>query len=204
MRNQNLLTGFTIVEVLITVAIFILIVVVIFSIYLTSQRFYQRGEVRAELLQNGRVILERLAREIRQAEEIVTPLPQLPDNPDNPPPEEIEFQDGHIPSPYQELGSDYYYIRHYLATTTGELYRQYRVYCFDSCEICNTYFRWNDTKIVGEEIVKAHPCDLEDKIIGEYAKELKFWGSGLINISLTLFKQNEKIDMQTKILGRNL
>lgn len=193
-------TGFTIVEVLITVTIFILIVVVIFSIYLASQKFYQMGEVRAELLQNGRVISERTAREIRQAEEIVTALPQVPDNPDNPPPQEIEFQDGHTPSPYEHLGSDYYYIRYYLATTTGELYRQYRVYCFDPCETCSSYFRWND--IQGED--QAQPCNLEEKMIGEFVKEVKFWGSGLINISLILSKRNEEINLQTEIFGRNL
>lgn len=200
MQNQKFLTGFTIVEVLITVTIFVLIVVILFSIYWASQKFYQRGEARAELLQNGRVVLERMTREVRQAEEIITALPQMPDNPDNPPPQEIEFQDGHIPSPYQYLGSDYYYVRYYLATSSQELYRQYRVYCFDPCAICSAYFRWNDT--LGED--QVHPCNLEEKIIGEYVKETKFWGSGSINISLILTKQSEEINLQTEIFGRNL
>lgn len=192
--------GFTIIEVLITLTIFILIIVIVFSVYWASQEFYQMGEVRAELLQNGRVILERTTREVRQAEEIVTALPQVPDNPDNPPPQEIEFQDGHTPSPYEYLSSDYYYIRYYLTISTQELYRQYRVYCFDPCETCAAYFRWNDTQ-GGDQ---AHPCNLEEKMIGEFVKEVKFWGAGLINISLILTKQSEEINLQTEIFGRNL
>jgi len=195
--------GFTLVEMLITITIFLLVSGAVFNLFSFSQKFYSQGTIQAELLQNGRVILERMAREIRQAEEIVTPLPQTSDNPDNPPSSEIEFQDGHSPSPYEHLGSDYYYIRYYLSTSTGEIYRQYRVYCFDPCSDCHTYFRWNDTRIEGEETVPTHPCNLEEKIIGEYVGNLKFWGDGLINISLILKNRGQEFDLQTKIFGRN-
>lgn len=196
--------SFTLPEVLIVISIFVLVSIAVFNVYFSGQKFYGRGEVRAELLQNGRIILERMTREIRQAQEIVTPLPQVENNPDNPPASEIEFQDGHTPSPYEGLGSDYYYIRYYLSTTTGELYRQYRVYCFDPCSTCNSYFRWNDTKVEGEETLHSHPCNLEEKIIGEYVSDLKFWGTGIIGISMTLEKGGEGLDLQTKIFGRNL
>ena len=201
--NRRSNTGFTLVEILITITIFVLVSIAVFNLFSFSQRFYSQGTIRAELLQNGRVILERMAREIRQAEEIVTPLPQVADNPDNPPSLEIEFQDGHEPSPYEYLGSDYYYIRYYFSTSTGEIYRQYRVYCFDPCLICNTYFQWNDTMIEGEEIVYPVFCNLEEKIIGEYIDDLKFWGAGLIDISLVLKNRGQELDLQVKLFGRN-
>ncbi len=201
--NRRSNTGFTLVEILITITIFVLVSIAVFNLFSFSQRFYSQGTIRAELLQNGRVILERMAREIRQAEEIVTPLPQVADNPDNPPSLEIEFQDGHMPSPYEHLGSDYYYIRYYFSTSTGEIYRQYRVYCFDSCLICNTYFQWNDTMIEGEETVYPVFCNLEEKIIGEYIDDLKFWGAGLIDISLVLKNRGQELDLQVKLFGRN-
>lgn len=200
-RRSNI--GFTLVEVLVTITIFILVSIAVFNLFSFSQRFYSQGTTRAELLQNGRVILERMAREIRQAEEIVTPLPQISDNPDSPPFSEIEFQDGHDPSPYEQLVSDYYYIRYYLSTSTGEIYRQYRVYCFDPCSICDTYFQWNDTIIENEEIVYPIFCNLEEKIIGEYVDDLKFWGAGLIDISLVLKNRGQKLDLHTILFGRN-
>ncbi len=195
--------GFTLMEVLVAMAIFIVAVVLIFGIYFTSQKFYQRTEIKAEILQNARVVLERITRELRQTQDIITVLPQVSDNPSNPPINEIEFQDGHFPSPYASLGSDYYYIRYYVSDETGEINRQYKVYCFDNCQTCSTYFRWNDTQVVDGVTTQAHSCVLEDRVVGEFVKEIKFWGAGVINISLKLEKGNEEIDFQTNVFGRN-
>lgn len=204
MPKKYLHSGFTLTELLVTITIFIIVIVAVYSVYVLSQKAYREGEKIAEITQNGRVILERMIREVRQAKEMVTELPQVPDNPDKPPPSEIEFEDGHTPSPYEELGSDYYYIRYYIPEDSNELKRQYRVYCFEECAVCDTYFRWNDTRIVDSTEENTHPCLLEETTIGEYIAELKFWGSGLINISLVLSKENKEIGLQTKILGRNL
>ncbi len=194
--------GFTLVEILVAMAVFVIAVVLIFSIYFVSQKFYQKTETKAELLQNARVILERITRELRQTQSIVTVLPQTPDNPSSPPANEIEFQDGHIPSPYASLGSEYYYTRYYISTT-GEINRQYKVYCFDDCQTCSAYFKWNDTQIIDGVPTIAHGCLLEDRIIGEFVKEIKIWGAGVINIYLKLEKLNEQIYFQTNVFGRN-
>jgi len=196
-------SGFTIVEVIITITIFCLVVGLIFNIYIFSQKFYRQTEIDAELLQNGRTILERISRDLRQAAELVTQLPQVPDAPQDPPPSEIEFQDGHTPSPYQELGSNYYYIRYYVNADTLELYRQYLVYCFDPCLSCASYYRWNDIMLVEGGQVQPQPCNLEDRVVGEYAQDLQFWGSGLINVSLNLEKGGQTVNLKTAIRGRN-
>jgi len=88
--------SFTLTEIIVTITILILIIGAIFSLYISGQRAYQKGEAASELTQNGRLILERMTREIRQTGEIITPLPDVPDNPDDPPPEEIFFKDGHL------------------------------------------------------------------------------------------------------------
>lgn len=204
MIKQNYSKGFTIIEITVTMSILIIVVMAVLGISFLGQRFYRYGEIRAEILQNGRIISERIAREIRQADELVTQLPQVPGLPDNPPSLEIEFQDGHTPSPYDYLGSEYYYIRYYIAVSTNEVYRKYIVYCFDDCGTCTEYFRWNDTKMVGGAEVGTSACELEDRIIGEYVQDMNFWGAGLINISLTMQKGTEQIDLNTKVLGRNL
>jgi len=195
MRNNK---GFTLTEILIVVVIFLLIGIVVLDIYLLSQKIYQRGENQAELLQNGRIILERITRELRQAKEVVSALPEVADNPDDPPFSEIEFQDGHTTS------TDYYYIRYYIPEGTEEIYRQYRVYCFDACESCFDYFSWDDIEIEGEEIIHTHVCNLKEKIIGEYLSDLKIWGGDLINIILILEKNNEGIQLKTSIFARNI
>jgi len=202
--RQTYHIGFTLIELLVTITVFLLVMGAIFEISIFSQRFYTTGETQAELLQNGRVILERITREIHQTEEVVTPLPKVLDDPDNPPLAEIEFQDGHFPSPYEDLNSDYYYIRYYLSTSTNQVSRQYRVYCFDPCSTCNSYFRWNSIKIEDEQTIYSHPCNLEEKIIGEYVSGLKIWGVKLIQISLNLEDKNETFELRTKVFGRNL
>lgn len=183
--------------------IFCLMVGLVFSIFAFSQRFYRQTENDAELLQNGRIVLERISRDLRQAVEMVTQLPQTPDAPENPPLSELEFQDGHTPSPYEQLGSDYYYIRYYLDANVKEVHRQYRVYCFDACASCSAYFRWNDIRIELGQEVHALACDLEDRVVGEFIDGLQFWGAGLIDISLDLNKDGRTVNLQSAVLGRN-
>ncbi|MDD5433528.1 MAG: prepilin-type N-terminal cleavage/methylation domain-containing protein [Candidatus Pacebacteria bacterium] len=196
--------GFTLVEVLVSMTIFSVSVILIFAIYFLSQRFYKKSELRAEILQNARVVLERMDREMRQTQEIVTALPQVKDNLAFPPASEIEFQDGHNPSPYASLGSDYYYIRYFIDGATGEIHREYKVYCFENCGECVDFFRWNDSQITDGVPIQAHSCILEDRIVGECGQELKFYRPGPISVFLRVGKQNEQIDFQTNVYGRNL
>ncbi len=264
--------GFSLTESVVSVAVLVLIFTVIYSVYLFNQKAYQEGETMAELTQNGRVILERIARELRQAEAIVTVLPQTDQGAGNP--VEIEFQDGHIPfisvtstvqtagantitlaadsssstdyyngmfikiiantgvgqirkiveydgatktavlqedwdaipdnSSIYRLGSEYYYVRYYVSAGSNEVNRQYRVYCFDSCDECDVYFSWDDTRI--ETPATTSPCVLEERVIGEYVApgDLSFWGTGLVNIFISLTRGDQEINLSTKIFGRNL
>lgn len=79
-------TGFTLVEMIVISSIFLILMVVVYSVFLFQQRAYSSGENSAEIIQNGRVILERITRELRQAKKIINTLPAS----------EIKFQDGHL------------------------------------------------------------------------------------------------------------
>lgn len=214
MRNSSKkLNGFTLTELLVMIGIFLIVMVAIYSAHVLSQRAYRESETAAEITQNGRVILERMVREIRQAKEIVTELYYDETGATS----TLEFEDGHTPilSRYQGLGSDHYYIRYYIPTSTNELRRQYRVYCFDDCQfdncqpqsdvctnVCSSYHRWNSTQEITP--TSTHPCVLEDKTIGEYVVGLEFWDLPVINTSITLEKNQKRINLRTKIFGRNL
>ncbi len=97
-KNKRFLTGFTLTELLITITVMSLVIGVVYGAYILSQRAYRAGGISAEILQNGRVILERMSREIRQAREIVTDLPEGRVDPSD----EIIFQDGHLLAIFEE------------------------------------------------------------------------------------------------------
>lgn len=274
-------TGFTLTEMLVVIAISGLIVVAVYSVYALSQRAYREGETMNEITQNGRVILGRLTREIRQAREIV------PDTPSD----EIIFQDGHLPEVSEEdiaqgggvdgegvsyitlaltasdekdfykdmfieiiggaevgqikkivsynetnqkaevdsdwdtnpddtseykIETSYYYIHYYVVPQddSNNIQREIITYCISedsvdgdcqaeaSCKTPGTCTSWGATLDAGECLLEV---TLEEaQIIGEYVDSLEFWGSGVINIALTLAKKDKSIDLQTKVYGRNL
>lgn len=184
-----LTAGFTLTELLLAVILTALILLLVLSVYLISQKAYTQGDLRAELNQNGRVILDRMVRELRQASSLVTVLPPDDTNPSLIP-SEIQFQDGH----QQEFIR---YLRYYLEGT--DLKRQLIVYYFTYEP--NTYVTWNAVDSFGNS---PEQSVLEDKLVGEYVQDLSFWGENIIYISLTLNKNDKSVSLQTKAYGRNL
>ncbi len=174
-------------EIIISIALFIAIITMVYSIYSLSQRSYNQGGDENELWQNARVVFDRMTREVRQAKNLVTEIPIS----DNDPASEMQFQDGH------DL-SEIIYIKYYLDNT--DLKRQVLAYCFD--EEPETYVIWNGVDEFGNP---PNELILEDRIIGQWFSDLNFWGEdGLINISISLTKKNKTIDLLTAVYGRNL
>lgn len=180
-------SGFTLTEVVIALALFVLISVVLYSIYTLHQKAYTTGEARAEILQNGRVILERMTREIRQAKNIVTELSDDETGATS----TILFQDGHDISTIQYI--------HYFKEGFN-IKREKIAYYFSGDS--TTYVVWNANPPQGQE--KIATTTEASQIIGEYVASLKIWGLPLINISINLEKGGQIVDLKTKILGRNL
>ncbi|OGY44679.1 MAG: hypothetical protein A3B89_04320 [Candidatus Buchananbacteria bacterium RIFCSPHIGHO2_02_FULL_40_13] len=182
-------SGFTLVEVIIAINISVILFLIISLAYYTSQNTYKKTDRRAEITQNSRVILDRIIRELRQAQSVTTPLPADNSNPATLP-SEIEFEDGHDISTIT-------YIRYYLSGTN--IKREVARYYFT--EAPTAYVHYYDTNQYGDSPVKD---SVEDEIIGEYATDLEFWGNNLININLYLIKNSETITISTSIYGRNL
>ncbi len=186
MRKLFWQKGFTLTEMTVVIVIFGLIITTVYSIYALSQRVYRTGGEMAEITQNGRVILERMAREIRQAREVVTELSDDESEASS----VIEFEDGHV-------AARYYYIYYY--QEGDKVKREVRIYFFPSDP--GIFLPWNatsPTETLNVDIIEG------PVIIGEYVTNLKFWESQTINIFTTLVKNNQEIDLSTKIFGRNL
>ncbi len=186
--NQQRPRGFTMTELLVAITISLLILLIVSSTFILNQKVFRKSNLKSELIQNARITIDLMDREIRQAKEITTALPIDNSNPALTP-HEIQFEDGHTTSQIQ-------YIRYYLHGT--ELKRQVIIYYFDSDPA--TYVHWNDIDAFGSPDQNT----LEEKTIGENFSNINFFGNGNVNIELYLEKQTESIELDSVINPRNI
>ncbi len=180
--------GFSLTELLITVTILIIVTGAVYGGYSLSQKAYSEGEISAEITQNGRVIVERMNREIRQAKEIVGDFPEEKADAK----EEITFEDGHIETPY-------HYIHYF--KSGSEIKREVLGYYF-SGDPGKNLVPWDAMPPVGQTLqIKTLE---EARTIGEWVLGLKLWGSKVINIALTFQKKDKVFNLESEIFGRNL
>ncbi len=180
--------GFTLVELLVVIAILGIVSGAVYGTHVLSERAFRGGAIATELSQNGRVILERLTREIRQARKMVTPLA----------PSEamatsaIMFEDGHVPERYR-------YIRYFQKIN---LVKREVIGFYFSGDPAKTLVSWDARPPAGQTLIKRilEPA----QIIGEYVASLRFWSPRIINITLTMRKRDKALELRTKVLGRNL
>jgi prepilin-type N-terminal cleavage/methylation domain-containing protein len=180
-KNKN---GFSLMEVMVSMFIVLLILLVVYAIFSFSQQIKPKIENRAEIVQNQRAIIDRISRELRQANNIVTTLPA----------NEIVFEDGHgnlEDSPLQ-------YLRYHLIGTN--LYREIRYYYFNMDP--STHVHYDETDDLGN---LPSINIVEDRLIGEYISSLSFnIASNNINIEATLILNNETLIISTYVSPRNL
>jgi len=189
-RKPTRQNGFTMLEIIVSLALFVIVIILVSSIYLLAQKSYNKSSDLAELTQNARDCLDRLSRELRQSVNIVTALPPTDSDPENPPAEEIFFQDGHNISQIT-------YLRYYLDGTN--LMREHKAYYFASEP--TVYVTYNTTDQYGNSPDKKI---LENRIIGEYFSQLKFWdNSGSISIAIELNKGSNNFKIRTSVYPRN-
>jgi len=191
MKFSNLKKGFTLVEVLVAVSVGLVVILLSYTCYDLALRFAERENRKVELVQNGRVALDRITRDLRQSQELATDLPAIANDPDNPPPAEIMFQDGHNQEPVQ-------YIRYYVAE--GNLHREYSHYYFS-----DDPDSWVIASAVDEFGHSAEKAVDADEFIAEYIDHLVFWGEDrVVHISFSTLSLDEKVDFLTSVCGRNL
>jgi prepilin-type N-terminal cleavage/methylation domain-containing protein len=188
MKKNYYQKAFTLPELLVTMAILVIVMGAVYLAYSLNQKAYREGEDTAEITQNGRVIVERFNREIRQAKEIVGSFPESEEEATS----TITFEDGHIADPY-------HYIHYFKTDDTVK--REVLGYYF-SGDSEETLVPWNAVPPDGQTLETK---TLEaTKIIGEWVSGLGLWGSEIINIALTLEKSDKTLYLETKIFGRNL
>jgi len=189
-KQLTIKQGFTMPEIIVSIALFSIAILLVGSMYILAQRSYRKSADQGELLQNIRVSFDRMSREIRQSINIITSLLETNDDPLNPPSEEIFVQDGHDTSRIT-------YLRYYLNNT--DLKRSHLAYEFE--EEPGTYVLYNSVDQHGDP---PDEKELEDRVVGEYFGELQFWGSdGLVNISFSLEKNQSQLTLNTSAFCRN-
>ncbi|MDD4625003.1 MAG: type II secretion system protein [Candidatus Pacebacteria bacterium] len=264
--KQKKSDGFTLLETMIVITVFAIAAGAIFSAQFYGQKIFMEQQDLAEITQNGRIIMERITREIRQSKQISNNITEEEITAAS----EIEFQDGHLGSfningspqsaststialaadssptddfykdsfmeitsgwgnennkirkitgydgstkaatidrPWENpiptvasiysISSDYYYIRYFASST--ELYKEVKVYYFPSDPYC--YLPHNATS--SSEILTSKLLE-GPELVGEFVQGIKFWGNKLINIKINLAKNEQLLEIENKILGRNL
>lgn len=170
--------GFTIIEVLIAITVGAALLGVVLSIYSLAVRSQAISQNRSELTQNSRTILDRLARELRQARAIATTLPAG----------QIEFEDGH--------SGTLQYLLYFLNNTDLKLQRR-EYYFADAPAVlvpgnaADDFGNPPQVRILSEELV------------GQYVQTINFSGGDLITIDLTLYKSPVGQTSRTTVYGRN-
>lgn len=185
MSKQAGQQGFSLIETLVSVSLFVVIMIIITNIYTSVQRNYLAGSDRAEVTQNARVALDRMSREIRQAIDLVGTMPVSTSTATT----SLEFQDGHDQS-------DINYIKYYLSNTN--LMRDAKYYYFNSAP--TTHVRWYD--LSGG--VRPLSTTSDSVIIGEYFNSLKFYGtSSAVHIDIKVKKNSSSYNLETLLFTRN-
>lgn len=190
-KNMKNRKAFTLVEILTVVVLGAIIISAAYGVYLASYKSYKYNSESAELTQNARIALERMSREIRQAQEIINPQ-TMPPTADSPTQNIIVFQDGHTifstPSPDPTCAI------------------QYIEYTISNNNLIRTIIQYKDP-LQGNLCVKYNPANpqltvnrLPEEIKAENIKTLKFFGSNTlitIFIEVTDGKINYKFQTQT-------
>lgn len=181
--------GFTLTEIVSVMTISVAVMVMIYNIFIVSQRAFLAGDNFLEISQNARILLDRLSRELRQTPAIATDLPPDQSQIGFPPAPEIMFQDGHDQP-------EIVYLRYYL--DQNSVNRQKLYYFFD--EEPGTKVEWDATDSFGQPPEQAI---IEEKIIAEYVEQMRFYGNSLTTVEIVLNKNGNLSHFLTSVWGRN-
>lgn len=180
--------GLTLIELLIAMSLSTMLLAALYGVYSTSYKVYKSSMAKAELNQNARIALERIGRDFRQTNYVVTNLPPNDTDPLNPPTHELQFIDGHNSDQIQ-------YIRYYLQG--NELHRQV-IHYYLSSDV-DTWVAYNVLDSYGnhEESID------EDVIKADQITAINFFGSSPTFVQITASNSLGNYTYQTEVWGRN-
>ena len=184
--------SFTLVELLVAMAISSLVLAGAYGVYISSVKIYRTNTTSSELTQNARVALERISREVRQSADIITSMPENPTL--GTPAVEIKMQDGH--NQWPGIGK-IQYIRYYLSGS--DLHRELTHYAFpDSSDDWVLYSTRGADNVEPDKIIDS------DQIKAEQMSQIQFWGVKNITINIAVSDGAQTYHFETKALGRNI
>jgi prepilin-type N-terminal cleavage/methylation domain-containing protein len=182
--------AFTLVELVVAVAVSTVLITATTAIYSLFRRSISLDQARADSSQNGRIALDRLTRELRQAPDIVTPLPLSPADTSVAQPSEIQFEDGHA--------NDRSYRRYYLEN--GHLRVQTLEYYFAYQP--SVRVRWNE---IGNGGVTPLQTVVSTQDVADSVLSFQLYGRSVITIYLTTGDGGIiSLPLRTVVQARNL
>lgn len=183
-------SGFTLVELLVSIMISSILITCTISIYSIFKKSMIRDQQKIEISQNARIALDRLSRELRQANSVLTDFPTDASDQSVAQPSEVEFADGH--------SNDLSYKRYYLSSSTLKLDTEEYYFSYDP----DFRVRFNDIGTSGEAPIKRV---VETQDIAENIHELKFYEPGGVEIQITTFDgSGQEYDLQTLVDLKNI
>lgn len=189
-KNPKKLKGFTLVEILVAVFLGTIIVMAGYSVFNMSYKSYKKNYANTELNQNARIALERMSREIRQARDITTTLPENAIDALS----AIQFQDGHgIVQTGVPTNCDFLYIT--FSLSGNDLHRQLNYYYLLTDP--NTCIKWDTYGAIESALVI-------DEIKAQQITDLQFWGTQkTVSIHFTVTDGQSSYQFETKTTARN-
>jgi len=182
-------TGFTIIELLVAMIISGILVGIATQTYTLFRKSMNLDQSRAEIAQNGRLVTDRLSRELRQTPDVVTIFPASPNDNSVPQPGEIEFQDGNA--------NDLTYRRYYVVNGTLKL--DIKQYTFTYAP--NQRVLWN---AVGNNGEAPTATVLSTQDVADDMQSMVFYGDNLLEMIIsTGDSYNQTFSLETTVLGRN-
>jgi prepilin-type N-terminal cleavage/methylation domain-containing protein len=182
--------AFTLVELVVAIAISSILIGITVSSYTLFRRSMNLDQGKSDITQNARVALDRLARELRQTPDVVTPLPADPNDNSVAQPGQIEFEDGHA--------NDLTYRRYYISGGILKVDVKQYYFSYDTA----TRVKWN---AIGNGGVAPVSSIVSTNDIADNALSVSFYGNNQVLILATMQDGNaQQIQVRTTILGRNL
>ena len=190
--------GFSLIEAIIGVWLVAILLLATYSIFILSQQTKRRLDNRAEITQNERAVLDRMTRELRQANALV-PYPQAPALPSN----EIKFEDGHNSL---EQPNNIQYIRYFLGSGTNnqKLFREIGHYYYSNNPSVKVRYNDSGSGSLVYTVDEGGEGSNQSGLIGEYITALTFSGTDIITIAITFNKNNQAINLSTNVTPRNI
>jgi len=189
--------GYTLVELLVAASASIILITLATGIYVNVNLQVGRGEEEMILAQNGRAVIDRISRDVRQAVNLATVIPfERVDAVDS-----LEFEDGHNISADGPT-----YIEYQLENVQngiGEITRSRHFYYFEGNEGVRLPY---NSGTEGQSGFNKEIITVDSYTIADDVQSLEFYGTdNLIKIDVTLqHKANgQTLDLHSAVAKRN-